>query len=164
MNDVPFYKLPEFWISTFLGLIGIFISWKSFVEAGAAKDAALKASKSVKILSIRNELQEISTSMGTLDEKIDYVTARNKLDDITRKTTRLLHSFPENEKIETAKAQIELALANAREALDMVIPVNQEIAVNAPNSIYFAIEGHFSKIGLLMSALVGICEQHGLGE
>jgi len=105
----PYWQHSEFWINVVLGIVGIWIGWLAFSEAGkafneagkakdaatAAEEAAIKAGKTVKKQSI---LLAISDTIRICQIRIDtnYEDTNNKLMDINGKVRNILGLYKED--------------------------------------------------------------------
>ena len=113
----PFYHRPEFWISFILGLVGIGFSFLAFLEARRAKAAANAAAYNLKIQNITLELAEIVSGMDALDSKnVTYPSARDSINELTRKLTRLLSPFQNDEAFAGPVTEVRKALSEIKES------------------------------------------------
>lgn len=162
--STPFYYDFSFWIGTIIGLVGLFFSFKAFIEARQAKKAAFEMGKIVKIQTITIELSEIVQGIDKLDSKMSFSDARNLLSEISRKIRRLIAPFQDSVKFSTVSCSLKKALDDAKSALDNLTPeydVDNELP---SNSVYFALQGHFSNIGNLVAEMMGLCEKTTLED
>ncbi|MCH1926865.1 hypothetical protein L9G74_19085 [Shewanella sp. C32] len=154
----PFYGQPEFWISAFIGIVGIGFSVKAYMEAKAAKIAANQAGKTVKIQSIIIELTEIPQRLDKLNYELTFSEARDLLSEISRRTRRLIAPFQESAGLSDVCNALKFALDDAKLALEGVRPQNTE-SESQPNAVYFAMEGHFSNISGVVAEIMGLFEK-----
>lgn len=159
--QIPFWEKGDFYIFLFFSIMSIFISWLAFREARKAKLAAVEAGTTVKIQTITLELSEISQRLDKLDTKISYSSARDLLNEISRKIRRMMSPF-DHENYPELKGIISAlkdALDGAKTALKNVKPVGAIEDFEESDSVYYAIEDYFSSINGYTSELIGKLER-----
>jgi len=98
-------------------LVGIGFSFLAFLEARRAKAAANAAAYNLKIQNITLELAEIVSGMDTLDSKnVTYPSARDSINELTRKLTRLLSPFQNDEAFAGPVTEVRKALSEIKES------------------------------------------------
>lgn len=155
----PFYQSMSFWISTVLALIGMGLSYLAFIEAKAAKKAASDAGKTVKIQTITIELTEISQRLDKLDFNLTFSEARDLLNEVSRRLHRLISPFQTMEGMPDVWPKLKNALDEAKGALEEVHPKTASIQDIPQNAVYFATQGHFSKVSCLVAEIMGLFEK-----
>lgn len=155
--NVPFWEEYDFWIFLVIGLLSLFASIKAFFEAKAAKTAANEAGQTVKIQTITIELSEIIQKLDKLETNIEFSEARDFLSEINRRIKRLTSPFKKEEDYHEVIALIYDTLEITKESLTEVRPLDNETVVD--NSVYFAVEKHFSDLGGLLAELMGYFEK-----
>jgi hypothetical protein len=160
MMKIPFWEKGDFYIFVCLGIISISISWLAFIEARKAKLAAVEAGTTVKIQTITIELTEISQRLDKLDMKVSYSTARDLLNEISRKIRRMISPFDNDNypQLKELLSSLKGALEGAKVALKNVKPVG-DIEDSVGDSVYYAIEDYFSTINGYTSELIGRLER-----
>ena len=161
--EIKFWEGGDFWITTILSLIGIVVTSMSFVQAKKAKEAAKKAkeaaesaTKTVKLQTITIELVEIIQKLDTLSRAIDFSTARDLLNETSRKVRRLVSPFKEDVEYKDAIKDVYSYLDKVTEALNQVRPNGEEVVKFV---IYNAIENHFTKLNGSLAELLGLIEK-----
>jgi hypothetical protein len=154
---VPFYRDPAFWIGTVIGLLGLWFSIWAYIEAKRAKLAAKDAGRIVKIQTITIELTEIAQRLDKLDFDLEFTTARDLLNEVTRRLRRLIAPFQSNEKYAECCQALKKSLDDAKLALDESRPSGPE-SERAPNTIYYGIQGHFATISSGVAEITGLFE------
>lgn len=159
-SNIPFYKLPEFYISNLLGILGIIFSVLSFKEARKAKEAAFKAAQSVKRQSMVIEVLEIS-KICVLEPNMSYVEASNNFNQVTSRI-KYVSGFYQDDNSDDLKnilKDIESSLEKIRSTLNDSNPVLMPQQANIPNQIYYSIEPLFSTVVGNLGVLKGILEK-----
>lgn len=159
-SNIPFYKLPEFYISSLIGLIGILFSVLSFKEAKKAKEAAYKAAQSVKRQSMVIEVLEIS-KICVLEPNMSYVETSNNFNQVTSRI-KYVSGFYQGDNSDDLKSilkDIESSLEKIRATLNDSNPVLMPQQANIPNQIYYSIEPLFSTVVGNLGVLKGILEK-----
>lgn len=159
-NISPFYKEPDFYISSLFGIIGIIYSIKSFSEARKAKEAAYKAAASVKRQSMVIEVLEISR-ICILEPNMGYVEASNNFNQVASRI-KYVSGFYKDDSSDDLKqilVDIEASLDKIRGTLNENNPVLMPQQTNIPNQIYYSIEPFFSTVVGNLGILKGILEK-----
>lgn len=158
--NTPFYKLPEFYIGNLIGIIGIFFSVKSFIEARKAKIAASKAGQSVKRQSMVIEVLEISR-ICVLEPNMSYVEASNNFNQVTSRVKYVAGFYQDDSSVDLKNIliDIEASLEKIRTTLNDNNPVLMPQQTNIPNQIYYSIEPLFSTVVGNLGVLKGILEK-----
>lgn len=151
-----FYQKWDFWISTIIGLGGIFFSILSFIQAKKAKEAAENATKTVKLQTVTIELTEIIQKLEKLSQDINFSNARDLLNETSRKVRRLISPFKEDSEYSEKINQLYEHLEICQNALSSVRPDGEEIV---PFTIFNALEGNFSTLNGLLADLLGLIEK-----
>ena len=154
---VPFDQDAAFWIGTLIGLAGVVFSWLAFVEARHAKLAAKDAGRTVKIQTITIELTEIAQRLDKLDFDLEFTTARDLLNEVSRRLRRLIAPFQSHQKYAESCRALKNLLDAAKVALAEVRPSGSE-ADPAPNTIYYGMQGHFATISAGVAEIMGLFE------
>lgn len=154
-----FWKTLDFWIFIVIGSASVIASYKAFLEARKARTAAHEAGRTVKIQTITIELSELVQKLDTLDMEIEFSTARDFLNEINRRIRRLISPFQTDETYSEVIANIRTVLSNARSALAEAKPINNDGQEPITNSIYYAIESHFSELSGYIAELMGLFEK-----
>lgn len=157
-----FYKQPNFWISTIIGLASVIFSYLAFIEAGKAKRAASEAGKTVKIQTITIELSEIAQRLDKLDNNLSFPEARDLLNEISRRLRRLIAPFQSTQDLQGSCNALKNSLNDAKEALEGIRPQSDDESEIHASSIYFAIQGHFSNISSLVAEIMGLFEKRNI--
>lgn len=169
----PFWRHPEFWIATIIGLSGLAVSIfgliyavRAFREAEQAKleaeratRAAMEAGKSVKAQTVAVELGEVSQKLEKLQPGVKFQDARDLLMEISKRLRRNISPFAEDEALEKTITALRQALDTAQKSLNSVrpaIPANEE---EAPNAVFNGVESDFATIGNLVADLLGLFEK-----
>src|SRR5438874_2659218 len=84
----PFYLTLEFWIPLAIGIAGLVFSILAFLEARKAKKAAFEAGRAVKLQTITIELAEIALKLDHLNLDLNFVQARDLLNEVSRRLRR----------------------------------------------------------------------------
>ena len=129
----------------------------SFNAASKARIAAESAATIVKIQTITIELSEIIQKLDKLDPNIDFTLGRDLLNENNRRVKRLISPFRDEQDYKETINQINIALENAKKALEEVKPIDSENVVKS--SVYHAVESHFSTIAGLLAELMGLFEK-----
>ena len=155
----PEYSKWYFYLFILLGITSIIFSILAFLEARKAKQAASEAGTTVKIQTITIELSEIVQRLDTLDMEIEFSTARDLLNEITRRLRRLISTFKNDPEFKTTIMELIDTLGEARNALQEVRPTDSDAEDVVPNAVYYATEGFFSAISGLVADLMGLFEK-----
>ncbi len=158
----PYWQSTEFWLSTALGIAGVWFSVSAWFEARAARRAAVAAGRNVKVQTVAIELSEVAQRLDRIDPTISFTQARDLLAEVGRKLRRLTSPFADDQKLRGAINALAEALDLARQALAEVKPLNAAGSVDAPQAVYYAIEQHFSRINDLVADLVGLFEKSSI--
>lgn len=160
--SIPFYLEGSFIIGALLSSVGILFSLLAFVEAKKARKAAIEAGKTVKIQTITIELTEISHKLDKLDFELKFTEARDLLNEISRKIMRLIAPFQSTDEFSDACINLKVALEAARMALEEVKPIDNQLDSLPPNTVYFATQGHFFTINILVAEILGLFEKRNI--
>ena len=152
---LPFYNNWEFWIFIVLGLLSIVISIITFREAKKAKEFAHEAGKIVKIHNITIELSEIINKLQNISSGISFSEARSLYNEVNIKIKRYTVSFKLESEYKTNIELINDLLKKISEILDEVKPNENQNENVVKDSIYNAIESHFSHLSGLLAELMG---------
>jgi hypothetical protein len=157
---LPFYKQPDFYFGSILGIIGITYSILSFNEAKKAKEAAAKAAQSVKRQSMVIEVLEISR-ICVLEPNMNYVEASNNFNQVTSRIKYVAGFYQDEASLELKAIlkEIESSLDEIRLTLNDNNPVFMPQQTNIPNQIYYSIEPLFSSIVGNLGILKGILDK-----
>ncbi len=164
-SNPPFYEEFDFYIFLVIGLFSLRLAWLAYSAAKGAKEAALEASKNVKIQSVTVELTEVSLKLYRIDNRISFFSARELLNEISRKIIRLLAtvSYIKKDILRDKSKEIVEHLEQAKKALNDVKPTSIGIDEEIENeSVYFAIEDYLFVLGTKIAELTGILENESL--
>lgn len=156
-NAPPFYREPEFWIATLIGIGSIVFSILAFIEAKRAKVAAGKAGTTVKIQTITIELTEIAQRLDKLDYELEFTSARDLLNEVNRRLRRLVAPFQNHDQFKQPCCELKTALDAAKDALEKVRPTSDD-AEATENMVYFGMQGHFATISAGVAEIMGLFE------
>lgn len=162
VHAAPFYTSAEFWITNILGAVGVVFAILAYFEAGKAKTAALAAGRSVKLQTVVIELSEIVSRLESIDERLDFTYARELLSESSRRLRRQLAPIKTEEDVAPVIDEVFQLLDNATKALKEVRPTFGTLAASSPEqnqSVFFAIEGHFSALASKLAELTGLLEK-----
>jgi preprotein translocase subunit SecF len=160
-----FWQHTEFWIFLIIGVLSLIASVMAFWQAKRAKEAAFQAGTTVKIQTITIELTELVQKLDKLDAKIDYPTARDFLNEISRKIIRLIAPFKEHDDYKNTINKIYEIISKTKKGLELVKPIDKEKNVDfALQSIYYAIESNFSDLSILLAEIIGLFEKRTLKD
>lgn len=155
-----FYENFGFWIGIILSIIGIIISWIAYKEAERAKIAAFKAANFVRIQSITIELTEITQRLDKINPNLDYSTARDFFNEVSRRIRRSLSSISQHPEFSQKTNQIITTLNGIKKNLDDVRKTAlEDKSLLEGIDIYLIIEGEFSTLSGDLAELCGILEQ-----
>lgn len=157
--NTPFWNHLDFWIVTVVGLASVGFSLMAFVEARNAKRAATEAGKSVKIQTVTIELTEISQKLDKLQPGIHFNEVRDLLTEITRRLRRIISPFQNDSDLSSAIKSLKETLTSAKGSLNKVRPADQANEKDAPNAVYYGIEGEFASISDGVADLLGLFEK-----
>lgn len=160
MSATAFYLRPDFWIGALLGAASVGFSLLAFLEARRAKTAATEAGKTVKIQTITIELTEIAQRLDKLDSEITFADARDLLNEVSRRLRRLIAPFQSNPDLEAVCSQLREALDEAKSSLQGVRPLGE--ARVSRDAVYFATQGHFATVSVLVAEILGLLEKRTL--
>lgn len=164
--SIPFWDRTDFWISTGIGLFGLYFSIRAFHEAKRAKKAAVEAGRTVKIQTVAIELSEVSQKLDAIEPDISFSEARNLLAEISRKLRRVTSPFADDLLLSEAISSLRDAMDAAQVSLKAVRPASEQGESEASSSVYYGIENDFSNINNLIADLIGLLEKNtiSLGE
>jgi len=157
--STPFWQGIDFWISVFIGILGVFFAWRAFVEARGAKAAAYEAGKTVKIQTITIELTELSQRLDKLGMEIRFDEARDLINETSRRLRRLISPFEKDPEFADTISALRESLTSANKSLRDVRPPENEDVDQVPYSVYYGIEGDLSEINGLVADLLGLFEK-----
>jgi hypothetical protein len=147
----------DFWVSTFIGVIGLGFTVWAVIAATGAKRAANRAARSVKMQSVAIELMDIAKELGSFDDQsILYPEAREFMREINFKLRRLIAPFQDYDELGDFVASIRENLTNTQKALSGVKPVPGAEEAAPVGTVYNAIEGYVAIIGDGVADLVGL--------
>jgi len=156
----PFYSDWAFWIGVILSLIGIAISWIAYKEAEKAKEAAFKAGSIVRLQSITIELTEIIQRLDKINTDLDYSSARDFFNELSRKIRRSIAVISTNPDFKDKTDEIVTNLNAIKTNLDDVRKTAiEDKSLLEGIDLYFIIEGDFSNLSGNLAELCGILEQ-----
>lgn len=161
VTQSPFRKL-EFYIATFIGLLGLIASYNAYRQAKLAKELAQDAGKTVKIQTIIIELTEIIQKLDRLEVDLSYTEARDLYNETNRKVRRLIGPIDDDEYKEKI-SEVESSLENIKESLEAVRPYKnaEEEAIDA---VYHSVESPFSELSGNLAGLIGKFEKRTLDQ
>lgn len=155
-SQIEFYEDWGFWISTIIGVSGIFFSIIAFKEAREAKKAAKSMGNFVKIQSMTIDLNEIIQRLDKISTDLDYSGARDFYSEINRRVRRIISVLTIEIAYETKTKEIQNTLDAIKTNLDGARPVG--LTSNGID-IFYAIEGEFSNLSGHLADLSGLLEQ-----
>jgi hypothetical protein len=155
----PYYKNLDFWINVVLATAGLVFSVLAFREARQAKVAAKKAGRSVRLQTVALELTEISNKLDRVEPDVKYRVARDLLSETSRRITRSISAFEDDEKLKDSIATLKDSIDVATTTLNQVRPITPGAEEQAPQAVYNAVEAHFAKINNGVANLVGLMER-----
>src|SRR5437867_4141347 len=119
----PFWQNHgDFWIGTLIGVIGLgFTIWAVWAATGA-REAALKAGRTVKMQTVAFELMGLAHELDTLDPEILFPPARDFLNRVNFKLRRLIAPFQDEAELGPFVTSIRDSLMAAKTALNGVRP------------------------------------------
>ena len=164
VTELPpvFWKTFDFWIFVALSSLSLLFAILAFIEAKAAKKAANKAGQTVKIQTITIELTEIIQKLDILEPTIEFSQARDFYSEINRRIRRLISPFKNEANYQESITIICSTLDALHESLSKVRPIENKNIVD--NSIYFAIEHHFSMLSGQLAELMGYFEERTINK
>lgn len=133
-----FWKHPDFWIELGIAIIGAIIgllayieAHKSFVEAGKAKDAAIKAGKNVKKQSIMLSVSETIRLCQQIRSDVNYEGSNTKLMDICGKVRNIIGLYRDDLSPihQTLFQQIEASSTEALTQFNIIDPDSDSKAI-----------------------------------
>ncbi|CAB5112151.1 hypothetical protein D3OALGA1CA_5708 [Olavius algarvensis associated proteobacterium Delta 3] len=155
----PFYNDFGFWIGLVVGIASVIFSYLAFREARKAKQAASEAGRTVKIQTITIELTEIAQRLDKLDSNVSFSDVRDLLNEVSRRLMRLIAPFEHLDDLVDVCESLRTAFIEAKTALNEVRP-KAEAEIDLPsNAVYFATQGHFSNISMLVAEITGLFEK-----
>lgn len=163
--DKPFYYDFGFWIGLIIGLLGIFISWIAYKEAEKAKEAAFKAGNIVRLQSITIELTEIIQRLDKINTDLDYSTARDFFNELSRKIRRSISVISTSPEYSNKTNEIIAILNTIKNNLDDVrknVMVDKSLLQGI--DLYFTIEGDLSDLSGNLAELCGMLEQKAVSN
>lgn len=155
-SQTEFYEDWGFWISTIIGLVGIYFSIIAFKEAREAKQAAKSVGNIVKIQSITIDLNEIIQRLDKIRTDLDYSGARDFYSEINRRVRRIISVLTMEDIYSIKTQQIKSTLDLIKTNLDGARPLG---AASNGIDIFYAVEGEFSNLSGHLADLSGLLEQ-----
>lgn len=166
--STPFHADPGFWIGLVVGVVGIVVSavglWfslRAFREAREAKLAAREAGRTVKRQTIVVELTEVTQRLDQIERDIDFLTARQRLNDASRRVHRLLAAYRDHEGYTQACTELFNALTHARQQLETAYP-EQPGSKPEGTPVYFAVESGFASVSDRIATIIGLFENQSI--
>lgn len=164
-QTTPFYSELSFWISTLIGLLGVYLSFIAFREAREAKKAAKAAGSVVRLQSITIDLTEIIQRLDKLSTELNYSDARDYYNELNRRVRRSVSVLAIDETYSVKSTEILLTLGKIKTNLD---GARQSGTVDKTMlegiNLYYAIEGEFSSLSGQLADLCGLLEQKTLKQ
>jgi len=161
--NTPFWERFDFWLFLLLSIASLIASIQAFREAKAARKAANNAGQTVKIQTITIELSEIIQKLDKLELKIEFSQARDFYSEVNRRIKRLTAPFKGDDEYKEVISEIAETLEELKASLAEVRPIeNGEGQSPVENSVYFAVEKHFSELGGQLAELMGYFEKRTL--
>jgi hypothetical protein len=155
----PFWRDVAFWISTFLSGSGVIFSILAWREAKKAKRAATAAGRTVKLQTITIELSEINQKLDRVQPGIRFNDARDLIGDTAKRVHRATSPFAKEPKFAEAIATLMQAVQATQTSLKSVRPAEAENEAEAPNAVYYGIEGDCSTVSNYVADLIGLFEK-----
>lgn len=156
--DTPFWLRADFLIATSIGLAGLYFSFRAFVEAKRAKQAAIVAGRTVKLQTVTIELTEVTQKLARLEPKIRFNVARELLADASHRVRRAVSPFANDPALRASIAAVLDALAAARQSLKDVQPQDTSKEDETPDAVYYGIEAQFASLNDSIANLTGLFE------
>lgn len=156
---VPFHKTWDFWVDTLLAVLGLIFSVMAFVEAKAARKAASEAGSIVKAQTITIELTEIAQKLDKLDSPLQFVTARDLLNEASRKLRRLIAPIQAEADLVEPCRNLRHALDSAKETLAQLSPAEDADQDPSGAVVYFKMQGQFATISGIVAEVMGLLEK-----
>ena len=161
----PFYVDMAFWISSALGIIGVYLSFIAFKEAREAKKAAKAAGSVVRLQSITIDLTEIIQRLDKLSTELNYSDARDFYNELNRRVRRSISILTIDAIYSSKTSEILATLVNIKTNLDNVRQNGTaDQTLLAGTNLYYAIEGEFSSLSGQLADLCGLLEQKTLEQ
>lgn len=165
IENVPFYQDASFWISSVLGIVGIYYSIIAYREAKEAKKAAKAAGNFVKKQSITIDLTEIIQRLDKLSTELNYSDARDFYNELNRRVRRSIATLSTDSDYSGKTSQIVTTLDTIKTNLDGVRQSGStDQSLLAGTNLYYAIEGEFSTLSGKLADLCGLLEQKTLEQ
>jgi hypothetical protein len=161
LRDVHAWTTWEYWLALAVGIAGTFLAWLAYQEAQEAKKAAREAGRSVKIQTITIELTEIAQKLDKLEPQLNFNEARDLLTEISRRLRRLISPFQDDTELGSTIKLLREALDAAKIALNTVRPIDPG-KEQAPQAVYYAIQGDFATINSIVADLLGLFEKKSI--
>lgn len=163
-ETVPFYCETSFWISTAIGILGLYLSYKAFSEAKEAKKAAKTAGNFVKKQSITIDLTEIIQRLDKLSTDLNYSDTRDFYNELNRRVRRSIATLStEKDYIDKTKKILD-TLNTIKANLESFRQSSSDQSLLAGVNLYNAIEGEFSNLSGKLADLCGLLEQKTLEQ
>lgn len=161
----PFYGDFSFWISTLIGILGVYLSFIAFKEAREAKKAAKAAGSVVRLQSITIDLTEIIQRLDKLSTELNYSDARDFYNELNRRVRRSISVLTTDAIYSAKTTEILQTLASIKSNLDNVRQTGTaDQTLLAGINLYYAIEGEFSSLSGQLADLCGLLEQKTLEQ
>jgi len=165
--EVPFWKHPDFWISSIIGVAGVCVSFlayrqaeKATQEAEKAKQAATEAGKTVKLQTMAVELSEVNQKLDRVQPGIKFNVAKDLYNETSRRLRRVIAPFAEHPDLHEAIEAVRTALQATQTSLKQVRPTDPAKESEAPDAVYYGIEDNFATINNCVADLLGLVEKH----
>lgn len=166
MLYIPFWRHPEFWIGSIIGLAGVALSFLAYRQAEAAKEeavratqAAMEAGRTVKLQTMSIELTEVAQKLDRLQPGVSFVLAKDLFNETSRRLRRVMAPFADHPDLHVPIEAVRTALEAAQASLKQVRPTDPGKEVEAPNSVYYGVEDDFATINNCVAELLGLVEK-----
>lgn len=158
----PFWRQPGFWLSTVIGVVGVYFSIRAWLEASEAKKAATAAGRAVKLQSVAVELTEIMQKLDRLRPETRFSEARDLLAETSRRLRRATSPFAKETALSEPIEASRQALNGAQESLKRVRPADPAKEDETPFAVYYALEDDFTNINNCVADLLGSFDKQSL--
>ena len=144
-----------------ISAFGVWFSLRAFREAREAKLAAREAGRTVKRQTIVVDLAEVTQRLDQIERDIDFLTARQRLNDASRRVHRLLAAYRDRQDYAQACSELFEALTRARQSLETVYPPKLEGRPEG-TPVYFAVESGFASVSDRIATIIGLFENRSI--
>jgi hypothetical protein len=165
--ETPFWRHPDFWISSAIGIVGACIAYGAYRQAENAKDeaqkatkAATEAGKTVKLQTVCIDLTEIAQKLAVIEKEITFEDATYLLTDTSRHLLRVMSPFADHGDFRDAIAAVETALQTAQSSLKEVLPTGTPAEGAGLHTVYYNMVDKFAAINNCVARLTGLMEKH----